>query len=481
MSVFSSRASHRSLMFILLWLLIPALVVMMILTLWISNNALKSQVDMAYDRFLAGALKLVDVNLTTDNGGILMEQPFLMLELFELTADGRVHYRVSTEDGTTEIGDSTIPLPAQPLVTGKPIFYEAEVLGEKVRVAALARKIDPTFTSNPDLRVIIQVAENIEPRDAFIRVVVLNALGRDVAAFVVGILLVIASVYFALRPLDQLYEQIEKRDADDLSPINDHGLPKELLPIVRATNLHMQRYAEQARIQRQFLDDASHQLRTPLSVLKTQISYALRENDINEMRVALFAMQDGIDQATRMTNQMLSLARAQDAMQMEHGTGRVTTDINVLAEQALRHVYPMARERHIDLGVEMSEFPLIVLGQDLLIREALFNLLDNAISYSPEYGCVTLHTGSNEDRVFIRIQDSGPGIKAEEIPHAGKRFWRGEAGKMAKGAGLGLAIVQAIMKWHGGKMEISTRHDAVGLNVTLWFKHFSRINPNSDN
>lgn len=161
MNVFSSRASHRSLMFTLLWLLIPALVVMMVLTLWISNNALKSQVDMAYDRFLAGALKLVDVNLSTEAGGILMEQPFMMLELFELTADGRVHYRVSTEDGKTEIGDSTIPLPTQPLVTGKPIFYEAEILGEKVRVAALARKIDPALTSNPEIRVIIQVAKTL--------------------------------------------------------------------------------------------------------------------------------------------------------------------------------------------------------------------------------------------------------------------------------------------------------------------------------
>lgn len=480
MNVFSSRASHRSLMFTLLWLLIPALVVMMVLTLWISNNALKSQVDMAYDRFLAGALKLVDVNLSTEAGGILMEQPFMMLELFELTADGRVHYRVSTEDGKTEIGDSTIPLPTQPLVTGKPIFYEAEILGEKVRVAALARKIDPALTSNPEIRVIIQVAENIEPRDAFIRVVVLNAIGRDVAAFIVGILLVIASVYLALRPLEQLYEQIEKRDADDLSPINDDDLPKEILPIVRATNLHMQRYAEQARVQRQFLDDASHQLRTPLSVLKTQISYALREKDINEMRSALFAMQDGIDQATRMTNQMLSLARAQDAMQLEPGTGRVATDVNALAEQALRHVYPMARERHIDLGVEMAEQPLMVLGQDLLIREALFNLLDNAISYSPEYSPVTVVTGLHDDGVFIRIQDSGPGIKPEDMAHAGKRFWRGDAGKLAKGAGLGLAIVQAIMRWHEGRMEISTRQDATGLNVTLWFKHFSRANPNSD-
>ena len=401
----------------------------------------------------------------------------MMLELFELTAGGRVHYRVSTEDGKTEIGDSTIPLPTQPLVTGKPIFYEAEILGEKVRVAALARKIDPTFTSNPDQRVIIQVAENIEPRDAFIRVVVLNALGRDVAAFVVGILLVIASVYFALRPLDQLYEQIEKRDADDLSPIDDEHLPTEILPIVKATNLHMQRYAEQAKLQRQFLDDASHQLRTPLAILKTQVSYALREHDIHEMRSALLAMQEGIDQATRMTNQMLSLAKTQDVMRAERDPIQDSIHVNEMVQQVVRHVYPVARLKHIDLGAELSESDLVVLGHDWMIREAITNLLDNAVCYSPEYSLVTILTGDRDGQVFIRIQDSGPGIAPQDLSMAGKRFWRGVETKQNKGAGLGLAIVQSIMKLHQGQMEITSGDETSGLSVTLWFHSEPRENP----
>ena len=468
---------HRSLMVTLFWLLIPALVVMMVLTLWFSNNALKSQVDMAYDRFLAGALKLVDLNLSTKTGGIAMEQPFMMLEFFELTVDGRVHYRISTEDGKTEIGQSSIPMPKQPLLTGEPVFYETEILGEKVRVAALARKMELPDSSNPEMRVIIQVAENIDPRDAFINVVVLNAIGRDAAAFVIGIFLVVAAVYVALRPLEKLHEQIEKRDADDLSPIRDDDLPAEVLPIVKATNLHMQRYAEQAKTQREFLDDASHQLRTPLSVLKTQVSYALRENDINELKSALLAMQQGIDQATRMTNQMLSLAKTHDVPYSDQDPNKECIHVNDMVEQVVRHLYPMARVRHVDLGAELSDAHSLIMGNEWMIREAVTNILDNAISYSPEHKPVTIMTGEKDGEVFIRVQDSGPGLKSEDIRMVGKRFWRGDAAKNTKGAGLGMAIVQSIMKWHQGRLEITSRHDQSGLDVTLWFNKTSRENP----
>ena len=465
-----SRGIHRSLMVTLFWLLIPALVVMMVLTLWFSNNALKSQVDMAYDRFLAGALKIVDLNLSTQAGALSMEQPFVMLEFFELTVDGRIHYRISTEDGKTEIGQSSIPMPTMPLLTGKPVFYETEVLGEKVRVAAVAKKMQLPNPSNPDQRIIIQVAENIDPRDAFIKVVVLNAIGRDAAAFLIGIFLVVLAVYVALRPLEKLHEQIEHRDADDLSPINDEDLPTEILPIVKATNLHMQRYAEQAKTQRQFLDDASHQLRTPLSVLKTQVSYALRENDIQELRSALFAMQEGIDQATRMTNQMLSLAKTQDLTRADTDTSQGLIHVNDIVQQVVRHVYPMARLKHIDLGAELSESDLEVMGHDWVIREAITNLLDNAISYSYQNKPVTISTGDKDGQVFVRVQDSGPGISPKDLPMAGKRFWRGQAGKHNKGAGLGLAIVQSIMTSHQGRMEISSAIGSTGLSVTLWFK-----------
>jgi len=225
------------------------------------------------------------------------------------------------------------------------------------------------------------------------------------------------------------------------------------------------------------LDDASHQLRTPLAILKTQVSYALREHDIHEMRSALLAMQEGIDQATRMTNQMLSLAKTQDVIRAQSHPSQDVIHVNEVVQQVVRHVYPMARLKHIDLGAELSETDLLVFGHDWMIREAITNLLDNAVCYSPEYSLVTILTGERDGQVFIRVQDSGTGISPKDLPMAGKRFWRGAETKQHKGAGLGLAIVQSIMKWHQGHMEITSGGETSGLSVTLWFIPLVRENP----
>ena len=132
----------------LLWWLIPTLVLVMIAALWLSNHQLRNQVDMAYDRSLAGALRAIDHNISTASGGLAMEQPYLMLEFFELTANGSVFYRVATEDGLAEIGHPDLPMPDRPLESGEPQFFYADYLGTPVRVAALARPMDPPLYAN---------------------------------------------------------------------------------------------------------------------------------------------------------------------------------------------------------------------------------------------------------------------------------------------------------------------------------------------
>jgi two-component system sensor histidine kinase TctE len=174
---------------------------------------------------------------------------------------------------------------------------------------------------------------------------------------------------------------------------------------------------------------------------------------------------------------MLSLAKTQDVSRSEHDPNQQLIHVNDLVEQVVRHLYPMARAKHIDLGAEMSEIHPLVIGNEWMVREAIINILDNAISYSPEHQSVTIMTGEKDQEVFIRVQDSGPGLSAEDIEMVGKRFWRSEATKDNKGAGLGLAIVQSIMKWHQGRLEITSCLEQCGLNVTLWFNKPARENP----
>ncbi|MGE8660077.1 MAG: sensor histidine kinase [Achromobacter sp.] len=437
--------------------------------LWLSNHQLRNQVDIAYDRSLAGALRAIDHNISTASGGLAMEQPYLMLEFFELTANGSVFYRVATEDGLAEIGHPGLPMPTQPLVSGEPRFFYATYQGAPVRVAALARPMDPPLYANKGGRVIVQVAEGLESRQAFLHQVLVRSVERDLAVILISVLVIVLGVFMALRPLERLRQEVERRSADDLSPVSASEMPGEVLPLVAAVNLHMARYVAQARVQSQFLDDASHQLRTPLSVLRTQTAYALRETCPQEVRTALLAMQEGLDRAVRTTNQMLALARAKDASLAEGGLTAEPLDLAAVAHGVIRALLPTARARQIDIGLDAGDDPVRVPGVEWLLREAVSNLVDNAVRYTAPGGVVTVVVRRQAGQARLAVEDSGPGMSVEDIARAGTRFRRGAAGKNKPGAGLGLAIVETIAGLLGARLVLENRAPVPGLRATLVF------------
>lgn len=459
----------RSLKSALLWWLVPGLVLIMGGTLWFSNQLLRDQVDAAYDRALAGALRAIDLNVSTASGGLAVEQPFLLLEFFELTTNARVYFRVSTEDGLAEIGSPFLPLPREPLVSGQPRFYFAMHEETPVRVAALARAADPPLPSNPHNRIVVQVAESLGTREVFLGQVLRRSIERDLVGIAMSVVLLVSGIVMTLRPLTRLRQELEARPADDLRPIDDTDLPSEVRPLVDAVNRHMARYAEMARTQRQFLDDASHQLRTPLSVLRTQVDFALRESDPAEVRRALQAMHEGLDRAVRMANQMLALARAREASLAEGGLAVEPVDLVELARGVARQLLPHARLKRLDFGVEVPSMPLRLRGSEWLLREALLNLVDNAIRYTPAGAAVTVRVLCDERHALLQVEDQGPGMSAHDIERAGVRFRRGEAGKQQAGAGLGLAIVHTIAQMHGAVLRLETRDPPPGLCATLVF------------
>lgn len=466
---FAAKKRNRTLKSQLLWWLIPTLVFVMMGALWLSNHQLRNQVDIAYDRSLSGALRAIDHNISTASGGLAMEQPYLMLEFFELTANGSVFYRVATEDGLAEIGSPGLPMPAEPLVSGEPRFFYADYQGTPVRVAALARPMDPPLYANKGGRVIVQVAEGLDTRQAFLHQVLVRSVERDLAVILISVLVIVLGVFMALRPLARLRQEVEGRSADDLSPVSASDMPGEVLPLVAAVNLHMARFAAQARVQSQFLDDASHQLRTPLSVLRTQTAYALRETDPQEVRTALLAMQDGLDRAVRTTNQMLALARAKDASLAEGGFSPEPVDLAELADGVIRSLLPTARARQLDIGLEAEIRPVVVQGADWLLREAVSNLVDNAIRYTSSAGEVTVRVQIDTGQARLVVEDSGPGMSAEDIARACIRFRRGAAGKNKPGAGLGLAIVGTIAEILGARLVLENRVPLPGLRAALVF------------
>ena len=439
----------------LLTLVLPVMLAAVGLELALTWGTALQAANSAYDRSLLGAIKAIESNVSTETGGLSVEMPYRLLEFFELTASGQVYFRVSTEDGLVEIGNAGLPLPAQPLKTGVPRFIDAEYFGAPVRVGAWARELDPERSGR---RLIIQVAESTNSRNAFSRALLVQAMWRDLLTVTIVAATLALVIGWALRPLDRLRREVEARADDDLSPVDESEVPADAAPLVRAINHHLARQRELIDGRRRFVDDASHQLRTPLATLATMVGYARRERDPERLAEALEALKAQIEDTVRRTNQMLALARA-DTAQVE----MAPLALDRLAERCARESWPLAREQGIDLGVEREPGDIVVLGHEGQLREALLNLLHNALRYTPRGGRVTLQIGVDGPAALIRVVDDGPGIPADERPRAGERFFRGSNVDLP-GSGLGLAIVRAIARRHFGDMEVAAaRLDAGGL------------------
>lgn len=447
--------------------LIPVLGCVFALELFLAARSLYDQTNAAYDRSLAGAIKAIDANISTESGGLAVELPYRMLEFFELTASGAVYFRVATEDGLVEIGHADLPAPPGALISRRPAFYDATYFGEPMRIGAYARPLAKPlyghFDANAPQRIVIQVAEAVSSREAFRHEMLIQLIGRDLLLVLLGGGALALGILLAMRPLDRVKRDLMKRSSDDLTPVDSGAVPVEVRPLVHALNSHIRRFASLAEAQRHFLDDASHQLRTPLAVLRAQVDYALRERDPTEVRKALTAMAEGIERATHVTNQFLSLARAQDAGAADRALLNGPDDLAAIAERVARNLLPIARERKLDFGFEAPAAPIFAHADSLMLGEALSNLAHNAIRHSPPGGTVTVYAGRDAGAVWIGVDDNGPGIPQSACAEMGQRF----AGRSPSTGGLGLAIAKATAMAHHGKLVLGVPASGVGLSARI--------------
>jgi len=287
------------------------------------------------------------------------------------------------------------------------------------------------------------------------------------------VLAVATLVWFAvrlvLRPLMRLKNAVETRPLSDLSDLDPALVHKEVRPLVTAMNGTMARMQDLIASQRRFIADASHQLRTPLAVLKTQAQLAQRENDPAAMRAMVGSIAGTVDATIHLANRLLTLAR------IEHGSGSANmapVSLTALAGQVGLELAMPAVEKGIDLALESDDgFDATVVGNELLLHELVANLVDNAIRYTPAGGSVLLRVGASADGVLLDVLDSGPGIAASEHDKVFMPFYRAQATFEANpgGTGLGLAIVRDIAVMHGAVLALGAGPDGRGLRVSVTF------------
>ena len=269
----------------------------------------------------------------------------------------------------------------------------------------------------------------------------------------------------SLAPLLSLAHSIKQRSPNRLEPLVLPHAPRELHPILEQLNHLMARVGTSLDMERRFTADAAHELRTPLAAIRAHAQIALNSHDEAELKHTLKLIVEGSDLATRLTEQLLTLARL-DAE--APGKDFTQCDLQSLAIDALAQTAPFALKRSIELM--RSEAPAaMVNGNPILLTVMLRNLIDNAVRYSPRGSIVVVSANTQADGgVSLDVMDQGPGIAVEQRQQVLDRFTR-LAGTAESGAGLGLSIVARIAEIHGATLQLDTGTDGAGLCVRLTF------------
>lgn len=407
------------------------------------------------DRVLAGSiLAIAERVIVTEDGTLEVDVPYVALEMLTSSAQDRVFYRVDGADGFIT-GYQQLPVVA---VAGSEIAYDDSVFrGDAIRVGSLQRAASSGVSAIPFT---VTVAETTIARSQLAQSLLVQASIRLAVLILAAAVIVWFAVSLSLAPLYRLKNAIALRSPDDLSPIS-RDVPREVEGLVETINSFMTRLESALGALRHFTGNASHQLRTPMAIMRTQLALASRAKTEDERRAAIAAADHAVEHAERVLAQLLLLARideaASDKLRLE------TIDLAALAKAQTAELVPRASAAGIDLGYEGAESAMMR-GDAMLLGELLRNLIENAISYAGEGAEATVGVATDSRAVRLTVADTGTGVAATKLPGLRQRFARERADK--PGAGLGLAIVEEIAGLFGGTVEVAS--DAgQGFRVTI--------------
>lgn len=462
-SVFSDPNPALNSLFgeILDWLLAPLLLVWPI-SIAATHHIADEIANQPYDYVLADQLSQIVRNMKVTPDGVTVTLPkSTSAQALDDDLD-KQYYQVAIVGGELIAGDEEMPpLPIATLhVPGEMQFRNGDVMGERVRIAF---QLLPLPADTRPL--LVQVAETRKLRNALSSRIISGVLLPQFAIIPLAVILVWLGLTRGLAPLTRLQSRIRERRPDDLSPIELRTVPEELRPMIGAFNDMMVRLQDNLDAQQRFIAAAAHQLKTPLTGLKTHVELALRENDSAHLHDYLQRIAAGVDRASHMTYQLLQLARAEASHEKPRALKPV--DLDALVREVMTHCVSRALARNIDLGFEEAGAEIKIIGVPLLLREMIDNLVDNAIKYTPVGGHVTVRLRALPEPT-LEVEDSGIGIAPEDRERVFERFYR-TLGTDAEGSGLGLAIVREIADLHQASIEVLDNPAGHGTLIRLVF------------
>jgi signal transduction histidine kinase len=332
-----------------------------------------------------------------------------------------------------------------------------------------SEKLDWRVYSEQRQGVVIQAAQSIKARNKLIFNTAITSIIPLVILTPILAFIIHLSVRRVLKPVHQLGQLIEQRSANALENIPTSDVPPEIMPMVNAVNGLLRKLEQSISKQREFIADASHELRSPITALKLQLQLAESANTEQERREAFAKLNQRLDRTAHLLSQLLTLARYEPG---DHTTQFTPINLNQLAQDVVSDLIAKAENKYIEIGVTFTDDIAVTVDglQDWLFI-MLRNVVDNALLYTPEHGSVDLTVDSKQGIPKISIVDSGPGIPDEELERVFDRFYRCSNEANATGSGLGLPIVGNIALQHGARVSLQNRPEGSGLIVNITFEN----------
>jgi two-component system sensor histidine kinase TctE len=443
---------------ILDWMLMPLLLLWPV-SIGVTYLIAKSIANEPFDRALEDRVTVLAQQVKEYNGQLSAQLTFAARDILRADDVDNVYFQVSGPQRELVAGDSDLPLPND---EDKPVPWSVQLRDDQmrnteVRVAYtyvnLQKSRMHTSSQKETRYALVQVAETLDKRRLLANQIIKGVILPEFIILPIALALLWFALTRGLSPLTTLQDHIRSRRPDDLSPIDTQGVPEEISPLVRSLNDMLDRLSQSIQVQKRFIADAAHQMKTPLAGMRMQSELALRQSSRDEIQRSLEQLSKSSETATRLVNQLLALARAEN--QSSHATPLQTIELCDLARNVVQDWVQAAFTRHIDLGFEEASHPALLHGNPVMLREMINNLIDNALRYTQESGSVTVRIRNDDERglAILEVEDNGPGIAPAERGHVFERFYR-ILGSQVEGSGLGLAIVREIAQTHGAFIDI---------------------------
>jgi two-component system, OmpR family, sensor histidine kinase TctE len=429
---------------ILVRLIIP-LIIFIALESVLSYFVTLHYVDKAYDGWLLDSAWSLAQEIKVTNANITVELPPAALEIIKWDDVDQTYFKISSAKQGVIAGDSFVPDAATQTDTDTPIFFNAAINGEAVRVVAMQ------ITKPNNLGTFqVHVAETLKKRQHMMTDIILADLVPQVLLVVFASLYLVVGLKRGLQPLHTLAANIAQRSPQDLKPIADTHVFAEVRTLTDTINALLVRLTLAIEAQQRFIANAAHQLRTPLAGLVVQAERAQREDNLAAMQPALLQMQNSATRLSHTVSQLLVLAKSGPVDGMNE-IKRV--NLYEVVHGTCLDFAPKALQRGVELGLESTSCHVWIRGDAVLLRELLLNLLENAVAYGKKPGNIMVRL-SHQPVVSLLVEDDGPGIPDSEKPKIFERFYR-IPNSPGNGCGLGLAIVKEIANLHQAELTLA--------------------------